>query len=221
MAVGQGEVLEGDADRHRQQKRYPWRGDYAACCGSSMRNAQHRRLPTSHDVLAVDVTALSGTGPHVQAGATLQAGWTYAKPSQGKAEWKLRHPLPRMVVAARAGGHVISVHADGETGIDALEPALLALGATLTTAQGRNTMANDLPRGCRGRFSPRSAQKRRRQWHPATAWAAQRIAGTVKIPAGATMLVRQPLLANLGQLDALAPRRARLRKSTTRLEPRS
>ena len=38
----------------------------------------------------------------------------------------------------------MSVHADGETGIGALVPALMALGGTLTTAQGRDPKANGL-----------------------------------------------------------------------------
>ena len=57
------------------------------CCESSLRNAQHRRRPPNQGVLAVDVVALTGAGPHVIVGATQLPGWTYAEPTQGKAAW--------------------------------------------------------------------------------------------------------------------------------------
>ena len=123
------------------------------CCASSLRSAQHRRRPPHQGVLAVDVAALSGAEPHVLVGATQQPGWTYAEPTQGKAAWQLRDPLLRMVAAARARGHVTTVHADREAGVGALEPALLALGVTLTTTQGRHPQASGLAEQAVGQFA--------------------------------------------------------------------
>ena len=222
MAAGQEAVVEGVAEVHRQQGHYPWRGDCAVCCESSLRSTQHRRRPPHAGVLAVDIAALGGAGPYVLVGATQQPGWVYAEPTHGKAAWQLREPLLRMVAAARARGHVATVHADNDAGLVALEPSLLALGVTLTTTQGRDPQANGLAEQAVGQLSRMaravlaeySAGTAAALWQCAMVWAAQRIVDPKLTPFGAAVLARLPPMANLGKLAPRATQCVNLHKST-------
>ena len=203
-----GATRDGVAEAHQQQGHYPWSTECATCNEAALRHAQHRRQLPHAGVLAVDLVSLTTSGPHVLVGATQQPGWAYAEPVRTRSAAGLRDPLLRMVLAAKTRGVVLSVHSDRESGLEALEGALLGLGVSLSTTQGRDPQANGMAEQAAGQLSRMSRAAlahyspavARQLWPYAMVWAAQRIADPKLPPFGAKVLARHPPLMPLGKL---------------------
>ena len=194
---------------HRQHGHYPWRDDCRVCVEAAVRSEPHRRQMLHAGVLAVDIAALSGTGPYVLVGATQAPGYTYAEPARSRAANDLRAPLLRMVLAARERGEVRAVHVDREHGAAALESDLLGIGVALRTTQGRDPQPNGMAeqavgqlgrmaRAVLGHYPPEPA---RGLWQHAMLWAAERLADPKIPPFGAKALIWHAPAAKLGKLS--------------------
>ena len=77
-------VREGAEHEHRQRGHYPWNEECSTCNEAAMRCRQHRRQLPHAGTLAVDIVALSQSGPYVLVGATQAPGYTYAERLSGK-----------------------------------------------------------------------------------------------------------------------------------------